>query len=63
MKKIEIDFNDVIESLSEQVSMLSKECAYNVAVIRAKDKRIAELEDELKRYREKEIEEMNKNAE
>lgn len=59
MEQIKIDLNDVIEALSAQVSSLSKDNAYNVAVIQANKKRIKELEEEVENLRKAQIAEMD----
>ena len=62
MKQIKIDLNDVIENLSAQVSSLSKDNAYNVAVIQANKKRIKELEEEVENLRKAQIAEMDEDS-
>lgn len=62
MEEMKINLNDVIESLSMQVKNLSTDCAYNVAVIRQKDKRIKELEEELDQLRKEHIKQMDGEA-
>lgn len=62
MEQIKIDLNDVIEALSAQVSSLSKDNAYNVAVIQANKKRIKELEEEVENLRKAQIAEMDEDS-
>jgi len=62
MEQIKIDLNDVIEALSAQVSSLSKDNAYNVAVIQANKKRIKELEEEVENLRKEQIAEMDEDS-
>jgi len=62
MEQIKIDLNDVIENLSAQVSSLSKDNAYNVAVIQANKKRIKELEEEVENLRKAQIAEMDEDS-
>ena len=62
MEQIKIDLNDVIEALSAQVSSLSKDNAYNVAVIQANKKRIKELEEEVDNLRKAQIAEMDEDS-
>ena len=59
MEEVQINLNDVIESLSNQVKQLSTSIAYNEAIIKAKDEEIERLSKEVEEYRKKEIEEMN----
>lgn len=47
MGEVHIDLNDVVESLSAQVSALSKENAYNVAIIRSLEKEVEKLRKEI----------------
>lgn len=61
MEEVQINLNDVIESLSNQVKQLSTSIAYNEAIIKAKDEEIERLSKEVEEYRKKEIEEMNAN--
>lgn len=62
MEEMKINLNDVIESLSMQVKALSTDCAYNVAVIRQKDKTIKELEEEVEQLRKELIGKMDEES-
>lgn len=62
MEEMKINLNDVVESLSMQVKNLSTDCAYNVAIIRQKDKKIQELENDLEQLRKELIEKMDEEV-
>lgn len=59
MSEIKIDLNDMVDVLSMQVANLSKENAYNVAVIKAKDAELQSIREELDRLRKEHIDKMD----
>ncbi|MFD2209369.1 hypothetical protein ACFSMW_06565 [Virgibacillus halophilus] len=58
-----IEFNDVVESLTNQVAGLSRSIAYNEAVIKQKDIELAELNKELDKMKEEQVKRLDEEAE
>lgn len=59
MNKVEIDLNVVVEVMSAQIATMSKENAYNIAVIKSKDTEIRQLQEELNQLRKESIKNMD----
>lgn len=60
---VDVDYEDITDSLVGQVSDLSRKLAINVAIIKSKDKTIAELRKENEQLRKEQIKEMDEGAE